>query len=235
MTDESMTMEKARPHGRSADVRKRSGAGRDRLVVAGLIALSAVPVIAGSARLTQLAGGAQVTADNARFFASPVSVVLHIIAVTLYSVLGAFQFAPRLRRRKLGLHRAAGRLLVLCGLVAALSGLWMTLFYPRPALDGDLLEAFRLVFGSAMALSVVLGFAAIMRRDVARHRAWMIRAYAIGLGAGTQVLTHGFWYLVLAATGRPASLDELSRAMLMLAGWVINVAVAEWLIRRVRS
>jgi hypothetical protein len=53
----------------------------------------------------------------------------------------------------------------------------------------------------------------------------MIRGYAIGLGAGTQVLTQ-LPYFVLA--GRP---DELSRAVLMGAGWLINVGVAEWIIR----
>ena len=56
----------------------------------------------------------------------------------------------------------------------------MTLFYPRPAGDGELLTGMRLVFGSAMVASIVLGFAAVRRRDIARHRAWMIRGYAIG-------------------------------------------------------
>ena len=42
-----------------------------------------------------------------------------------------------------------------------------------------------------MAACIVLGFAAIRRGDVARHRAWMTRAYALALGAGTQVFTLG--------------------------------------------
>lgn len=193
---------------------------------AGLIALSVVPVAAGAARLTELAGGAEVTAENARFFAMPLPVVLHILGASVYSVLGAFQFASGFRRRKPGWHRAAGRILVPCGLVVALSGLWMTLFYPRPPGDGDLLSGFRLVFGSAMVGSIILGLAAIRRRDVARHRAWMARAYAIGMGAGTQVFTHLPWILIL---GRPG---ELTRALLMGAGWVINLAVAEWVIRK---
>ena len=45
--------------------------------------------------------------------------------------------------------------------------------------------------GSAMLVTIVLAFAAIRRRDIARHRAWMIRSYAIGLVAGTQVFTLG--------------------------------------------
>jgi uncharacterized membrane protein len=196
------------------------------LVPIGLIMLSLVPVVAGAVRVAELSGGADVTPENARFFASPVPVVVHIVSVSVYCILGALQFVTGFRRRRGGWHRAAGRLLVPCGLGAALSGLWMTLFYPRPDDVGDLLSGFRLVFGCAMALSIVLGFAAIRRRDLARHRAWMIRGYAIGLGAGTQVLTHVPWIL---AVGEPG---KLSKALLMLAGWVINIAVAEWIIRR---
>lgn len=195
------------------------------LVPAALILLSAVPVVAGAARIAELTGGAEVTLENARFFASPLPVVLHILSVTLYSILGAFQFAPGLRRRKRSWHRTAGRLLVVpCGLVAALSGLWMTHFYPWPVGDGEILYGLRLLFGSAMVLSIVLGVAAIRRRDIGQHSAWMIRAYAIGLGAGTQVLTHLPWFLILGTPG------ELPRAVLMGAGWVINLAVAEWII-----
>jgi hypothetical protein len=34
--------------------------------------------------------------------------------------------APAFRRRRPGWHRAAGRLLVACGVLVGLSGLWMT-------------------------------------------------------------------------------------------------------------
>lgn len=196
------------------------------LIPAGLITLSAVPMIAGAVRLTELTGGGPVTPENARFFAMPVPVVVHIISASVYLILGALQFSSGLRRRRIGWHRAAGRLLIPCGIAAALSGIWMTLFYQLPAGDGALLGAMRLLFGSAMALFVVLGFAAVRRRDIARHRAWMTRGYAIGLGAGTQVLTHAPWMLIAGTPG------EFTRAMLMGAGWVINLAVAEWSIRR---
>jgi uncharacterized membrane protein len=201
----------------------------DWLVPAALIALSVVPAVAGIVRLTQLAGGAAVTADNARFFAAPLPVVLHIPAVIAYSILGAFQFAPAFRRRRRGWHRAAGRFLAPCGLLAALSGLWMAHFYPWPDGDGQVLYVERLVFGSAMVVSIVLALLAIRRRDFASHGAWMTRGYAIGLGAGTQVLTHLPWFVLVGA--KPG---ELPRAVLMGAGWVINVVVAEWIIRRGR-
>jgi hypothetical protein len=198
------------------------------LVPAGLILLSLVPVIAGAARLTELTGGAAITPQNARFFASPVPVVTHIVSVTVYSLLGAFQFVPSLRGRR-GWHRIAGRLLIPAGLLAALSGLWMALFYALPPSDGVILLILRLMFGSAMVASIVLGLAAILRRDFMRHGAWMTRGYAIGMGAGTQVVTLLPAQLLL---GPP---DEVTRALLMGAAWVINLAVAEYVIYRRRK
>jgi len=204
----------------------------DWLIPSGLIALAFIPVVAGSIRLTLLANvlndGGPLTPDNARFFAAPIPVVLHIASVTLYCLLGAFQFAPGFRRRRPEWHRAAGRALVVAGLAAALTGLWMVMSYAIVPADSPLLHAFRLFFGSAMALSIVLGTLAIRRRDVVRHQDWMRRAYAIGLGAGTQALTQ---LPLLLLFGTP---NELTLALMMGAAWVVNIAVAEWLIRRAR-
>jgi uncharacterized membrane protein len=188
--------------------------------------LSFIPVASGAFRLTQLTGGAQITPANARFFASPLPVVIHIVGASLFAILGAFQFATGLRRRWPGWHRVAGRILVVCGLLAGFSALWMTLFYPHPVGDGDFLSALRLLFGSAMIVSIVLAYTAIRRGNVTRHRAWMMRGYAIGLGAGTQALVLMVGEMI---SGKPG---ELSRALLMGAAWVINLAVAEWVIRR---
>lgn len=195
---------------------------------AALIALCLVPAAAGIVRLTELARGAAITPENARFFAAPVPVLLHVPSAIVYGMLGALQFAPTFRQRYPTWHRAAGRVLVMCGFIAALTGLWMTLTYPWPVGDGVVLYLERLVFGSAMLLSLLMALDAIRRRNFAVHGEWMIRAYAIGMGAGTQVLTHLPYYMLV---GTP---DESSRAVLMGAGWVINIVIAEWIIRRPR-
>ncbi|MDQ0063757.1 DUF2306 domain-containing protein [Paenibacillus harenae] len=196
------------------------------LVSAALLLLSAIPLLFGAFRLTELAGGAEILPADARFSASPLPVVLHILCAAVFAILGAFQFAPGFRWRRLGWHRASGRLLVLCGLLVGLSGLWMTLLYPSKEGTGELLYAWRLLFGSAMVASIYLGFAAIRRGDVIRHRAWMMRGYAIGLGAGTQVLTVAAGTLI---AGPPSALGG---DLLNGAAWVINLAVAEWAIRK---
>jgi hypothetical protein len=53
------------------------------LLPVGLILLSAIPLGAGVFRLRELAIGAEITAANARFFATPLPVVLHIVGAGL--------------------------------------------------------------------------------------------------------------------------------------------------------
>lgn len=207
-------------------ISRRTGrTGAQWLVPMGLILLSLIPLIAGGIRLTELTSGAAITPQNARFFASPIPVVTHIVSVAAYCLLGAFQFVPSLRRgKRRGWHRISGRILVPAGLLAALSGLWMSAFYPLP--DGDTDVPVRLFFGTGMLVSIVLGLVAIRSRDFVRHSAWMTRGYAIGLGAGSQVVVTLIWVLIVGPT------DVVTRAVLMGAAWVINLAVAEIVIHR---
>lgn len=190
---------------------------------AALLIISIIPLVSGTLRLVEVAGGPQLMPVNPRITADPAPVVVHIVAATVYAILGAVQFHAGLRRRHRTWHRASGRVLTAAGLLVAVSGLWMTVLYPD-APGGVLLWTVRLVVGSAMATALVLGFTAIRRRDIATHRAWMIRAYALGLGAGTQTVTQGVGE---AAFGT----GDLSTALSMSAAWLINAAIAEWVIR----
>ena len=73
---------------------------------------------------------------------------------------------------------------------------------------------------------ICLAVLAIRRRDLARHEAWMIRAYALAQGAGTQAV------LMLPPTLVLGEVTHLTRDVLMVLAWALNVVVAEWLIRR---
>ena len=105
----------------------------------------------------------------------------------------------------------------------------MTHFYSFPyELQGNLLYGVRILLGSAMVVFIFLGLAAILERDIVRHSSWMIRAYAIGQGASTQGLVIMFWIAMFS--GEPSG---LIRDELMTFAWIINIAVAEWIIRKV--
>lgn len=192
----------------------------------GLILLSLIPILGGARRVSQLTGAAVIPLADHRFVDSPIPVVIHIVSVTIFSLLGAFQFVPALRRGRAHWHRMAGRILIPAGALTALSGMWMAAFYPHPVGDGVALEALRLLFGSAMVAAIILGVRAIVRRKFVSHGDWMTRAYAIGMGAGTQAIVLIPGSIVFGST------DELSRTILMGTAWIINLAVAEAVIRR---
>jgi uncharacterized membrane protein len=198
---------------------------RRTILVPALLALAIVPVVAGVVRLAGLVTG-QATAEAARFVENPLPVTIHIMAVIPYSLLGALQFAPALRRR--GWHRAVGVTLVPLGLIAALTGLWMALVYQWPQGDGEAVYVMRLIVGVAMIFSIVRGVVSLRHHQFAAHGAWMLRAYALGMGAGTQVLTHLPWFVLVGGTP-----GENSRAVMMGLAWIINAVVAEYVIRSV--
>jgi hypothetical protein len=201
----------------------------DFVVPALLLALSLVPTVGGAVRLMSVASAPRITPDNARFLEAPMPVVVHIVSATLYCWLGAFQFPTTFRLRWPRWHRRAGRWLALCGLLAGLSGLWMTARYRIPPdLQGPLLYGVRLAVGATMVAFIGMAVSCILRRDVRRHRGFMIRAYALGQGAGTQVLVLGPWTVITGESG------GLMRDLLMTLAWGINVVVAEWVIRRGR-
>lgn len=201
--------------------------GADFVVPATLLVLSLVPVLGGVVRLSSLSRGAAAAAEDARFLAAPGPVLIHVIAATIYALLGAFQFSTGLRQRYPRWHRRAGVLLLGCGFMASTTGLWMTAAYPSPpSLQGPLLFWVRVFVGIAMSASLAGGWLSVMRRNIAQHEAWMIRAYALGQGAATQAVL--FLPLMLVA----GPMLGLTRDLLMSAAWALNIMTAEWIIRR---
>lgn len=186
-----------------------------------LLALSAIPMAAGMARLLSLADAPEISTDDARFNEAPLPVLLHIVSASLFSVLGALQFSAGLRQRSPRWHRLGGRVVAASGVLAALSGVWMTMDYPIPAaLQGDLLYGVRVFVGMAMVLSIVKAVAAVLAGDLGRHRVWMVRAYALGQGAGMQVVLLLPWMLLI---GTPSMLQ---RDLLMSLAWLVNLLLA---------
>jgi len=85
----------------------------------------------------------------------------------------------------------------------------------------------RLAVSGGMFVSLLLALRAIVERRFDAHGARMLRAYALGLGAGTQVLVLLPAELLLAGP-----VQGLPRDLLMAAAWGLNLAVAELLILR---
>jgi uncharacterized membrane protein len=198
----------------------------DWRVVTPLLLWSAFPMAAGLYELLTPVTGAPPLREDARPLETAVPIAVHVISCTLFVTIGAFQLAPALRSARPRWHRILGRALLPIGVSAALSGLWLSFVGSLPETEGPALALLRLCAAVGWVDCLVLGCAAILRRDVAAHRAWMIRAYAFGQSAGTQTVLLLGWISLVGA------LDTATNTVLMGAGWALNLLVAEAFVRR---
>jgi len=211
-------MTQTRPIAEQQAQRQRPRSGW--LAITGLLLLSALPVIGGALRLGEVSAGPEAALP----VASSVAIVAHIVAMSMFCLLGAFQFSPALRIRR-GWHRAAGRAVIPAGFIAGLSAVWLAVFFRGPP-DELALAMVRLIFAVGMTTFLVQGAIAIKRRDFTAHGAWMTRAFAIAVTGGTQALVSVLWALPFGEA------DVVGETWIVAAGFVINSVVAELLIRR---
>jgi len=190
------------------------------LAITGLLLLGTLPVIGGVLRLGEVSSGSAINLP----WTSTVAIVAHIVAMTVFCLLGAFQFSPALRGRR-GWHRTAGRALIPAGFIAALASMWLAVFFNGPT-EEFALAMVRLVFAVPMIIFLVMAVLAITRRDFTAHGAWMTRAFAIAVTGGTQALVIILWSIPFG------EVDTSGETWLVGAGFVINSVVAELLILR---
>lgn len=164
--------------------------------------------------------------DSLHYFATPVPIVLHIVAGILFNLLVPLQFAPVILRRWPVWHRLSGRLLVVSGVLVGATGLWMNQFFP--AYGGFLKYSGVMAHSVGIIVSLAVALWAILGRDVATHRAWMMRAVACGLGPATQRLIILPWFLLTGAV------NDLLIGIVVWSGLLINVLVVEWILSRER-
>jgi uncharacterized membrane protein len=158
---------------------------------------------------------------DGRFADNPVLTRLLILAGGIFLILAPLQFSSRVRSRHIQLHRWSGRFLMAAAFVAALAGLYFGLRMPY----GGLGEVTAIVFfGLLFMVAVGRAFVAIRRHQVARHREWMIRAFAIAIGISTVRVVGAVFDFALTPVGlRPPDLFALS----LWTGWAVTLGAGE--------
>ena len=193
-----------------------------------LLLLAIIPVLTGVVVLQSMQVGEPNALSDAAAIARrasyPWAVIGHILGGSAMLILGWSQFSSRLRRALPGLHRWLGRVLVAAGTYFALSGLVMNAS-AKAQQDSALYDAAQNVMAVVFLTVLFLGIRAIRQRRVADHRAWMMRSYAITLGAATQTV------LLLPVFLALGEVKGLLTDLVFISAWVVNLAVAEWLIR----
>lgn len=161
-----------------------------------------------------------------RWFAAHATLTwAHIIPGSIFLGLAPLQFVRGLRENHPGLHRWSGRLLLLTAIPTGVTGILLQL---RSPYGGALALSSILVAGSLFLGAAVVAYLAIRRGDRERHREWMIRMLAVGLGVGTvRVIAAP---LILLTGQRPLELMGVA----FWLGFALPIAGAEWWIRATR-
>lgn len=196
---------------------------RPAVLCALLLAITAIPILVALARLGQIASGT-LPPEALRFAAVPLRHFAHAAAGATFAISGPLQFAGVLRRRFGNLHRWTGRAFGIAGLFLGLSGLALLVAFPAVATAP--LQVTRALAGPALIAALALGIRAAQQRRIPAHRAWMIRAYAIGIGSTTISLVA----LPLLALGVPLSGRPFD--LIFVATWLATIGVGEAVIRR---
>jgi uncharacterized membrane protein len=95
----------------------------------------------------------------------------HTLAGTIALLAGPIQFSTRFRQRHLQFHRILGRIYVVCVFVGSFTGI--ALAAGRPGFPGTSMQA------AAWMVCTTAAFITARNRQIAVHRQWMARSYAV--------------------------------------------------------
>ena len=161
--------------------------------------------------------------QRAVYIANTAAIVAHVAGGMIALLLGPIQFLPALRRRWPRVHRWLGRG-YLAGIgLGGLAGLWMA----HLAYGGPVAQLGFAALALAWLTTSFQAFARIRAGDVAAHRAWMVRSFALTFAAVMLRLE----LPLLAAVGMSF---EAAYATVAWACWVPSLLVVELVLARGR-
>jgi hypothetical protein len=162
-------------------------------------------------------------AGSARYNARPYATLLHVIPGTVFLLLAPLQLIRRFRTRRQGLHRRIGYVLLGLALPFAVTGLYLSFREPLFGVFGASASGLAAVW---FAYCGVRAYAAIRRRDIDDHRAWMVRFLAIAYAIA---VIRAIYLIVLALFHvRPTAVGGAT----FWIGFLLSALAAEWWLQR---
>ena len=148
---------------------------------------------------------------------------VHAVCSAIALLVGPWQFVDALRSRHLQLHRALGR----CYALAVLTGWIASLPIALHAQTRPIASAGFLALGLSWVTATATAIWKVTHGDIAAHRRWMTRSYALTAAAITLRI-----YLVIIL-GCNIDFVPGYRVIAWLC-WVPNLLAAEVLVRRMK-
>ena len=190
----------------------------NRALWGGVTALALI--VAGYAVGAAVVPAARTPFVNALMAAIPVIAAAHFLASAIALAVGPFQLNARLRAKRLDLHRWLGRTYIVSVLVGGTSAVIMAV----RSSGGMAAHTGFGMLGVLWVLTAVLAYRRIREYDIADHRRWMLRSYALAFAA---VMLRIQLPLAIGVFGIP--FDQSYPAIAWLC-WVPNLVFVEWVV-----
>jgi uncharacterized membrane protein len=195
--------------------------GYDRMAVELAVGLTGIEPSSDRYREYQ----ADVVSFSGKYYTHRLATFLHVLPGGLLLLLAPLQFSRRLRSRFLNVHRWSGRLILVCVVPVGLSGF----FFGTMPFGGVPETLASWGFGALFLFAAARALVSIRHRDVARHREWMIRMFAVAIGIVTMRLLDLLLFGVFELTARTAF------GVAIWLGWILTAGAAEVWIRTTRA
>lgn len=208
--------------GSTSDTDHAVPSGYDRMGVK--IGTALVGVQPGSARYREYEADVAFFSSKYLTYRSPT--LWHVIPAAFLLLLAPLQFVAGIRTRYLGLHRWSGRVLLVVAVPIALSGLFLGIVMPF----GGVSEAIAvMLFGGVFMFAGARAFIAVRKGDIAHHREWMLRMFAVAVGISTIRVVDLLLMRVTEAS--PQAMFSVS----LWLGWSLTLGITELWIRSTRG
>jgi uncharacterized membrane protein len=155
------------------------------------------------------------------FALSPVAAHLHLGFGLIAMVIGPFQLNTRLRKRFTDIHRQLGIIYVCSVAVSAVAGFLLAI----KSYGGLVTHIGFALMASFWFFTTAMAFYQIMRKDLAAHRKWMFRSYALTLAGVTLRVYLGLSF----AAG--IKFSEFYPVLSWIS-WVPNLLLVDWFFLR---
>jgi hypothetical protein len=134
---------------------------------------------------------------------------------------GFTQFSKYIRKHFRNIHRGAGYIYASVVLLLAGPSGFIIGIYANGGITSQVAFTLLAVLWMFFTYKAI---ATIRRRKTAEHRHWMIRSFALALSA----ITLRAWKYAIVTAFEPRPMDAYQ--VVAWLGWVLNLAVAEWII-----
>ncbi|WP_258098638.1 DUF2306 domain-containing protein [Marinoscillum pacificum] len=155
---------------------------------------------------------------------------LHFAAGGIILILGCIQLLDGIRTKYPVFHRWVGRVYVVASIITALGGL--AFIFLKGTIGGLWMNVAFTGYGVLTFLAGVFAIKYARSGDFEKHRVWAIRLFALAIGSWLYRMEYGFWFLIMDRAGHASDFTGPFDYFMDFFFYIPNLLIAQLFISR---